>query len=122
MRFLLFLLAAFVAVSAVAQFPGGAGNRGGAGARSFNVGHFYGKVVDAKTGKPVEFAAVQLMQNKMDSISGTMKESMVTGQLTEGNGDFSLEGLPVFGEFKLKIAALGYTPYEQKVSFNFKPG
>ena len=29
-----------------------------------NAGHFYGKVVDEKTGKGIEFAAVQLMQTR----------------------------------------------------------
>ena len=107
-----------------AQFPtgGGGGNRNGFGNRSMNVGHFYGKIVDEKSGKPIEFAAVQLMQNKLDSVSNSMKESMVAGELTETNGDFSLENLPVFGEYKLKVTALGYNPYEQKVSFNMKFG
>jgi len=43
---------------------------------------------------------------------------MVNGQLTAGNGDFSLDSLSVMGEFTLKINALGYKAYEQKVSFN----
>src|SRR6185369_5485317 len=105
------------------QFPsGGGGNRGGFGNRSMNMGHFYGKIVDEKTGKPIEFAAVQLVQNKLDSVSNSMKESMAGGELTETNGDFSIENLPVFGEYKLKVTALGYNPYEQKVSFNLKMG
>src|SRR5205085_1233630 len=36
------------------------------------------------------------------------------------NGEFSLEGLPVMGTFKLKISAIGYKPLEQKVGFEMK--
>lgn len=83
-----------------------------------NAGHFYGKVVDEKTGKPIEFAAVQLFGNKFDKETKKIKEGLVNGQLTKGNGDFSLDSLPVMGEFTLKINALGYKNYEQKISFN----
>lgn len=105
------------------QFPSGmGGSRGGFGGKQMNVGHFYGKVVDEKTGKAIEFAAVQLMQNRFDSSSKSMKEKLAAGELTKANGDFSLENLAVFGEYKLKITALGYKPYEQKISFNIKFG
>ena len=118
-----FIVLIFLMTNSSAQFPsGGGGNRSGAGNRQMNVGHFYGKIVDDKTGKPIEFAAVQLMQNKYDSLSKSTKEKMVTGELTKANGDFSLENLPVMGEFNLKISALGYKSYEQKVSFNLKFG
>jgi outer membrane receptor protein involved in Fe transport len=103
-----------------AQFPGG-GQRS-FGGQQMNVGHFYGKTVDEKTNNPIEFAAVQLFQDKYDSVTKAMKPSMVGGELTETNGDFSLENLPVMGEFTLKISALGYKPYEQKISFNLKFG
>lgn len=106
-----------------AQFPtGGGGNRSGAGNRQMNVGHFYGKIVDEKTGSPIEFASVQLMQNKFDSLSKSMKEKMVAGELTKSNGDFSLQNLPVMGEYTLRISAFGHETSEQKVSFNLKFG
>ncbi|MBK5284081.1 MAG: outer membrane beta-barrel protein, partial [Bacteroidia bacterium] len=111
------LVLLFLHAETKAQFPSmsGGGNRGG---RQMNAGHFYGKVVDAATGKGIEFAAVQLMQNRMDTATRAMKNALVTGDLTKSNGDFSLEKLPVFGEFTLKITAFGYTPYENKISFN----
>ncbi len=101
-----------------AQFPSGMGNMAG---RKMNVGRFYGKVIDASTKKPVEFAAVQLMQGKTDTVAGT-KEKLVTGQLTSGNGDFSLDSLMPMGEFTLRISAMGYSPYEDKVKFNLQKG
>jgi outer membrane receptor for ferrienterochelin and colicin len=90
--------------------------------RNMNVGRFYGKVIDANTNKPVEFAAVQLTQAKKDSVTGENKDALVTGMLTGGNGDFSLAEVPVMGKFTLKIALIGYKPYTQTLSFNLNPG
>jgi outer membrane receptor protein involved in Fe transport len=91
--------------------------------KAMTAGRVYGKVIDAKTGKPVEFAAVQISSFKKDSI-GMMKENIINGQLTQANGDFSLDQLPVMGgELTFKISAMGYKPYEQKVAFSVKmPG
>ncbi len=97
--------------------PGG--NR--TGGRQMNMGHFYGKVVDASTGKGIEFVPVQLFQNRMDSASKSMKNSLVSGALTESNGDFSIDKLPVFGEYTIKISSFGYQLYENKISFGLKP-
>ena len=87
-----------------------------------NAGRFYGKVVDATSGKGIEFAAIQLFQNKRDSISNAMKNTLVSGALTEANGDFSIDKLPVIGEYTIKISSFGYRPFENKVSFGLKPG
>src|SRR5690349_18848308 len=89
-----FLLFHFV----YSQAPGG--NRGGA---RMNAGRFYGKVVDASTGKGIEFAAIQLFQNRMDSATKSMKSTLMSGALTATNGDFSIDKLPIFGEFNMKI-------------------
>src|SRR5947207_250853 len=119
-RIFVAILLSFLCNFSFAQFPGGSPR--GFGGQQMNVGHFYGKVVDSKTNSPIEFAAVQLFQNKFDSVTKAMKQSMVGGELSKTNGDFSLENLPVMGEFTLKISALGYSPYEQKLSFNLKFG
>lgn len=87
--------------------------------KGMTAGRVYGKVVDAKTNKPVEFAAVQISNFKKDS-TGTMKENILNGQLTQANGDFSLDQLPVFGELTFKVSAMGYKLYEQKVKFDIK--
>lgn len=118
-------LATLLPLSLFAQIPGGMGNRaGGMGAQS-NIGRFYGKVVDATTGEPVAYASVQLMGMKFDTVSKKMQPALIAGQLTLDNGEFSLEKLPVMGEFTLKINYLTYASYEQKVSFGLggaKPG
>ncbi len=87
--------------------------------RAATAGRVYGKVIDIKSGKPVEFAAVQISNFKKDS-TGTLKENIINGQLTQANGDFSLDQIPVMGELTFKISAMGYKPYEQKVKFDIK--
>lgn len=85
-------------------------------------GRFYGKVVESKSGKPIEYASVQLVQNRMDTATKKRKEVVVSGMLTKANGEFSLENVPAFGQSKLKITIIGYKTYEQAVSFDIKPG
>lgn len=108
----LFLFALLATMSLISQVP----NMGGMG--KMNVGRFYGKLVDSLTGKPVEYAVVQIHGMKFDSVSKSMKPAILGGMLSEGNGDFSIDQLPPFGQFTLKVIALGYKPFEQKVSFN----
>lgn len=61
----------FVSVIGFAQPAGmGGGNRGAGG--QMPTGRFYGKVIDSKSGKPIEYASVTLLQNKMDT--ATKKE------------------------------------------------
>lgn len=83
-----------------------------------NVGRFYGKIVD-ENNKGVAYASVALYGMRFDTVSRSLKETLIAGQITEENGDFSLEKLPVFGEFTLKITFLGYADVEKKVSFGF---
>ncbi len=113
--FIFLLSLAFLIGKVHAQIPGirlGEGNT-----QLINIGRLYGKIVDAKTGKPVDAVSVQLVQNKFDSISRTRKDVIVNGQLTKANGEFSLEGLNIMVQYKLKISAIGYKSIEQKVGF-----
>lgn len=70
-------------------------------------GRVYGKVIDAKTKKPVEFASVVLLWYN--------KDSAIAGGFTEENGDFNLEGLPAMGGFRLRVTQVGYKTLEQKI-------
>lgn len=90
------------------------------GGQNMNIGHFYGKIVDAKTNKGVAGIAVQLTGNKFDTATKKMKESILKTVITAANGDFSLDGLTLFGNFKLKVSALSYKPLEKQVSFGIK--
>jgi hypothetical protein len=120
--FLFTLLILFSLIS-YAQYPGGGGGNGGLGGgmnagsgraagqgAKMTIGHIFGKVVDSKK-KPIEFASVAIYTLRNDSLIG--------GQLTETNGDFSLENLP-FGGYKLKITSMGYVTQEQKVIVTLK--
>jgi outer membrane receptor protein involved in Fe transport len=106
--------------TALAQFPGGGGARPGAGGQVPTIGHFYGKVVDSKTGKAMDGASVQLLKSKFDTASKKTVDAGVAGIITGKNGQFSFENLAIFGNYKLRITAIGYTTYEQKLSFNMK--
>jgi hypothetical protein len=71
------------------------------------LGRVYGKVLDATTGKPVEYAAVQVLWFNKDSLLG--------GGLVKENGDFAVDGLPSFGQVRVRIKFIGYKDYLQKV-------
>ncbi|MEY4628245.1 MAG: hypothetical protein RLZZ595_571 [Bacteroidota bacterium] len=113
---LLFSIFLFLSIQSFAQIPGG--GRPGGGAQNMNMGRFYGRIVDGKTNKSIEAASIQLIQSKMDTVTKKRKDVVVAGQLTKGNGDFSLESLPIMGQFKLKITAIGFLPLEQNVKFD----
>lgn len=123
----LMLLAAFMVIvgltGIMAQAPQG-GNFPGGKASGFdpskmNIGRLYGKVVD-ESGKGVELSTVQLFGKKFNPATRTLVDTMWAGQLTESNGDFNLEKLPVIGEFELVISFLGYTEVRRKVDFGLK--
>jgi hypothetical protein len=63
-------------------------------------GRVYGKVIDSKTKKPVEFASVVVLWYNKDSI--------LNGVLAKDNGEFNIENLPPMGGFRLKISQIGY--------------
>ena len=101
-------------VTLYAQYPGAGAKMAG---QNMNVGHFYGKIIDSATNKPIEAASVQLLQNKFDSASKKRKDVIVAGMLTTKKGEFSLENLAVMASYKLVITAIGYKKNEQKAAF-----
>ena len=101
--------------SVFAQMPGA--GRGQMGGQNMNVGHFYGKIIDSATNKPIEAASVQIIQNKLDTITKKRKDVVVGGMLTTKKGEFSVENLPIMASYKLKISAIGYKTYEKKIAF-----
>ena len=96
----LFVLLFSLLMAPVNAQPGG-GNRGGG--QNMNMGHFYGKIVDANN-KPLEAASVQLIQNKLDSFTKKRKDIVIAGMLTDKKGEFSLENLPVMASFKFSAS------------------
>lgn len=119
MRLLTFFAFFLLSLATVAQNrPAGSG-----GGRMGNVpnGRFYGRVVDAAN-KGVEAASVVLVTQRYDSVSKQRKEAVVGGQLTAANGDFSIENVPVFAQYTLRITGIGYKKFEQKVQFQRPQG
>jgi outer membrane receptor protein involved in Fe transport len=98
----------------------GSGAGRGNGRQSPSIGHFYGKVVDAKTNKGMDGTSAQLVMSIYDTTKHIRRDSVIRGAITPSNGDFSFENLPVFGNFRLKLSAIGYKSIDQKVAFNFK--
>ncbi len=111
-KYFIALSLVFVSVIAISQ-PSG---RPGGG--QMPTGRFYGKIVEASTGKPIEYASVQLFQNKMDTVTKKRKETMITGMLTKANGEFTLENVPVMGQSILRISVIGYKETSQTISFD----
>jgi len=96
-----------------AQFPGG---QQGTMKSVPNMGHIYGKITDSSN-KAIADVSVVLLQQRFDSSSKKMKEVLLKGLVTKGNGEFNFEELPVTGTLKLKISVSGYKSLEQTVSF-----
>lgn len=87
-----------------------------------NIGRFYGKVVDSLTNKGIEAVSIQLLQSKFDTVTRKRKDTIISGMLTTKAGNFSLENLPLFGNYRLVITAIGFQPKEQKVAFQMAGG
>lgn len=69
-------------------------------------GRVYGKLIDSKTKKSIEYASVVVLWFNKDSLLG--------GTLTKKNGEFSIDNLPAMGGFRFKATLLGYKTYETK--------
>src|SRR5882724_11767751 len=122
---LMVILGGFSFLCANAQYPGGGAGRqgqgrGAGGGAMANIGHFYGKAVDSKTNKGIDGASIELVQTKFDTTTRKRKDVAVAAMLTKPNGDFSLENLALFGNYTLKITAVGYKGVSQKLAFEMK--
>jgi hypothetical protein len=107
MKKLLLLFFLFTVFSAGAQMPGGGSAKDMAKAMKDIKGRVYGKLIDAKTKKPIEYASVVVLWYNKDSLLG--------GALTQENGEFSVDGLPPMGGFRFRATQIGYKPYETKI-------
>ncbi|HET7000109.1 MAG TPA: TonB-dependent receptor [Puia sp.] len=106
------------AVSAVGSAGFSSNRRNGGGRQSPAIGHFYGRIVDAKTNKGLDGTSVQLVMSVYDTATHNRRDSVVRGAITPSNGDFSFENLPILGSYRLKLTAIGYKAVDQRVAFN----
>lgn len=118
--FVSFLLLIVYAFSTQAQYPTGAGGEARRGAAGNMAGRMYGKIVDETTNKGIDAASIQLIQSKFDTITHKRKDTLISGMLSNRNGDFSLENIPLFGNFRLSVTAIGHEPIDMKVAFDLK--
>jgi outer membrane receptor protein involved in Fe transport len=91
-------------------------NAPGGEPRGQSTGRLYGRIVDGKSNKGVEAASVRLYIIIKD-ITGENKDSLAGGMLSKPNGDFSIENLPIKGNYRLSITAIGFKGVDQTVSF-----
>ena len=106
----------FTQLTSMAQVPTAARAGGGA---TMNMGHFYGKIVDANK-KAIDGVTIQLKGSKFDPTTKKTTEPILGTMLTATNGDFSFENLPVMGNFKLIVSGVGFKKFEKSLSFNLK--
>jgi len=116
---LLIASVALLSLQSIAQVPANVGARGGS--QNMNMGHFYGKVVDASN-KGIDGVTIQLKGTKMDPATKKSTETIMGTMMSASNGDFSFENLPVMGNFKLIISAIGFKKIEKQLSFGIKMG
>src|ERR1700721_2781313 len=86
-----------ISLPVFSQAPTGApaGRRAGFGnGQAPSIGHFYGKVVDLKTGKGIDGVSVQLIRSRFDTATHKNKDVAIAGMITGKKGDFSLTNLP----------------------------
>jgi len=110
MKHFYIILTFFISLTSMAQNPN-MGGKGGNGdmmkAMKDIKGRVYGKIIDSKTKKPVEYASVVVLWYNKDSLIG--------GALAQDNGDFNVENLPPMGGFRLRVSQVGYKNYETKI-------
>ena len=102
--FQLLTIITFISIAGKAQMPGMGSMKG---MKDPKLGRVYGKILDNATGLPVEYASVQVLWYSKDSLLG--------GSLVKPNGDFAVDGLPSFGQIRVKVQFIGYKNYIQKV-------
>lgn len=77
----------------------------------------YGKIVDSISGKGVDAATIQIYNTQFDINTKKQEEKMVSGMITNPNGDFKFENLPVMGQYKLVISGISRKTINHHFSF-----
>jgi hypothetical protein len=115
----LFFILVFVCSIVQAQAQPPRGNKPGGGPRQAMPGKVYGKIVDADTKKPVEYAVVQVFKAVAAGEDST-KATLVGGGISAANGDFSVENVPVGESMTLAVNFVGYGIHRS--NFTLNPG
>lgn len=105
--FKMFSFCLFISTYTLAQMPSGANAKMLEKMKDMKIGKVYGKIYDAKTKKPVEFASVVLLWYNKDSI--------ITGNLANTKGEFLFENLPVMASYRVRVSFIGYKNFEKRI-------
>jgi len=95
------------------QVPGGRPLMSRAG----STGTIYGKIVESKSGKPIELASVQLL-SQLDSNNKNTKPLIVAGAITRNNGEFRFENITIKRSYDLVVSVIGYDSYRQTLALS----
>ncbi len=122
-HFILSALISFALVNAAfAQDEQATPQISGRGRQAPAIGHFYGRIIDAKTHKGIDGASVQLVMQVNNPVTKTRQDSIVRGMITSKKGDFSFTSLSLRGAYQLNITAIGYKIVNEKVAFDLNLG
>jgi hypothetical protein len=81
------------------------------GSKPVENGALYGKLVDAQTNAPVEYASVAILRSADSSV--------LTGMLSKPNGDFNFPEI-AFGQYLIKVNFIGYETVYKTISLGAK--
>lgn len=73
-------------------------------------GRIYGKILEKSNGKAMEYVSV--------TAHSIPKDSLLGGALTDDNGEFSIEKIPL-GKLKVRIRFMGYETVEKDIVLSF---
>jgi outer membrane receptor protein involved in Fe transport len=116
-KILIFLLSMVVSLLFLGQPGGGPGKPGGKG-NGPATGKIYGKIQEEENKKPIEYAVLQVFKaktNPTDSVYG----ELITGGLSEANGDFSIDNVPARENLVLVVRFVGFGMKE--IPFTLQP-
>lgn len=74
-------------------------------------GALYGKLVDAQTNSPVEYASISILRSTDSTVA--------TGMLSKPNGDFNFPELP-YGKYIVKVNFIGYVTVYKTILLSAK--
>jgi outer membrane receptor protein involved in Fe transport len=110
-RVLVLFLALMAHFCVLAQPP-----KGGAG-RGESTGYVYGKMIDSDSRNSLEYVVIQIFKS-VGGMPDSISTEMITGGLTESNGDFKIDKLPLNTPLVLRATLIGYSPFQK--SFTVK--
>lgn len=111
--FILLLLSTSLAFTQPGQRPGPGGARG-----EGQTGRIYGKVIDDQKAS-LEYAVVKVLK-KGTNVADSLQLELVGGSLTAGNGDFSIDKIPVGKQLILEVSIIGFK--KKQVPFELAGG